>query len=170
MSKYSGPWRYWMALDKNDTVVAYTSDHKLFKLFKKQRRHDLYSFYSFDLESEEVHFLADKLHGLKLVGQVLKTRTEDNKIALIAVAMTSDEMHTVSATHAHYIYSPGKFIKGIPTSKYLFFPEYTEALRTLQVYYLHAAEEGEIMIDQEDPYVRFDELQIFLDLYGETMR
>ena len=62
MSKYSGPWRYWMALDKNDKVVAYTSDHKLFKLFKKQRRHDLYSFYSFDLESEEVHFLADKLH------------------------------------------------------------------------------------------------------------
>lgn len=167
---------YYIFYEKGDDIYAYTDSKKLYKKFKKQRNMDLFTVVRLERTKESTHELAENFQQQILSEYSIKTKNENGDVVLIRIVLSASEHLTINNYGFELLNN--SILKFVWISPMLFKHSIFKALKELEYLSLYLSQSMttrnveylSVLYDNIKHNLYPDELSIFLELFGYTMK
>lgn len=148
-------------------IYAYTDDKELAKKFKETRNRKFLQIRKLKNVSQEyIHAFAEQFPGGYLIRRDIKTAGSEGDCIKIPMVLTKIEYDVICNTEAFIIYNSINLWK-TPLNPKIFAPRYYEAMKILRFPYMALVRDSDVLILDDTSMVQIDQLQIFLNTFGE---
>lgn len=169
-------WLFYLTADKktydaylHGDLYAYALEKKLAKKFMADRDMKKFRMKKIILTDQILTELTDKFQGGILKTSSLRTRVVENITGEVQIVCTANESSMIFSTEANFIYRPNSLFN-VREHEFLkprmLKEKYKYALDQLSYGIIVCASKGDLLLLDSEDMVIFDQLVIFLKLFG----